>query len=208
VSVLLGPGAGKTRLILASGSVTRADMLRQAGLAFVQIAAAVDEDELKRSMRAEGADAADTAMALAELKAQRVSRREAGALVIGADQMLVADGRWLGKPADRAAAKAQLQALRGTSHRLVSAACVVRDGERLWGRHEHATLLMRGFSDAFLEQYLDAVGDAAQRSVGAYQLERLGAQLFARIDGDYFVILGLPLLALLDFLRGHGIVAA
>ena len=201
-------GATKARLILASGSATRAALLRNAGLAFEQIAAAVDEDELKRSMRAEGADAAATAMALAELKARRVAERAPGALVIGADQMLVADSAWFDKPADRAAAKAQLLALAGKSHRLISAACVVRDGERLWGKHEHATLLMRPFGEAFVERYLDAAGPAALGSVGGYQLEGLGAQLFQRVDGDYFVVLGLPLLALLDFLRGRGIVPA
>lgn len=203
---LLGPASA--RLILASGSATRAALLRNAGLVFEQIEAPVDEGELKRSMRAEGADAAAAAMALAELKARRVSERRPGALVVGADQMLVAAGVWLDKPADRAAAKAQLLALAGTSHRLISAACVLSDGERLWGKHEHATLLMRPFGEAFVERYLDAAGEAALRSVGAYQLEGLGAQLFERVDGDYFVVLGLPLLALLDFLRGRGIVPA
>lgn len=201
-------GPSPARLILASASATRAALLRNAGLDVEQIAAEVDETELKRSMRAEGADAAATAMALAELKARRVSERHPGAFVIGADQMLVADGRWFDKPGDRAAAKAQLLALAGKPHRLISAACVLRDGGRLWGRHEHATLLMRPFGDAFIERYLDAAGDAATRSVGAYQLEGLGVQLFARVDGDYFVVLGLPLLALLDFLRGRGIVPA
>jgi septum formation protein len=208
IPTLLGPGAGAARLILASGSATRAALLRNAGLAFEQVTAAVDEEELKRAMRAEGADAAAAAMALAEMKARRVSERAPGALVIGADQMLVCEGRWFDKPADRAAAKEQLRALSGKSHRLVTAACVLRDGERLWGRHEHATLLMRPLSEAFLEQYLDAAGDKARESVGAYQLEGLGAQLFARVEGDHFVVLGLPLLALLDFLRERGIVPA
>jgi septum formation protein len=183
-------------------------MLRHAGLAFEQVAAAVDEGEVKQSMRADGADAAATAMALAELKAGRVSGRRPGALVIGADQMLVCDGAWLDKPPDRAAAGAQLRALSGRSHRLISAACVFLDGERIWGRHEHATLLMRPLGEAFIERYLDAAGDAALGSVGGYQLEGLGAQLFSRVDGDVFVVLGLPLLALLDFLRGRGIVPA
>jgi septum formation protein len=207
-ATLLGPAAASQRLILASGSATRAAMLRNAGVAFTVVVVPVDEGELKRSMRAEGADAAATAMALAELKARRVSQREPGALVIGADQMLVCENEWLDKPTDRAAAAAQLQALAGKSHRLISAATVYLDGERIWGRYEHATLLMRGLSPGFIVQYLDAMGAAALTSVGGYQLEGLGSQLFARVDGDHFVILGLPLLALLDFLRGRGIVPA
>ena len=201
-------GPATARLILASGSAIRATVLRNAGLVFEQVTARVDEDEVKRALRAEGAEAAETAMALAELKARRVSEREADALVIGADSMVVADGQWFDKPADRAAAKAQLLALAGKSHRLISAACVMLNDERIWGHHEHATLLMRPFDGAFAERYLDAAGEAVMRSVGVYQLEGLGAQLFRRVDGDYFVVLGLPLLPLLDFLRGRGIVPA
>src|SRR5690606_10859737 len=122
----------------------------------------------------------------------------------GADRMLACAGRWFGKPADRAAARAQLLALRGRTHDLVTAAVVLRDGTRLWQHVERASLTMRPVSDAFVESYLAALGDDAMRSVGAYQLEGLGAQLFARVEGDFFTILGLPLLPLLDFLRGHG----
>lgn len=201
-------GSSGAPLVLASASAARAAMLTAAGLAFETQAAAVDEEAVKAAMRAAGAAVPDIAMALAELKARRVSARRPGAFVIGADQMLTLGNAAFDKPADRAAARAQLLALRGAAHRLVSAACVFRDGERLWGTLDHATLTMRRFGDDFLDRYLDAMGPSVTRTVGAYQLEGLGAQLFARIDGDYFTILGLPLLPLLDFLRGHGIVPA
>ena len=122
--------------------------------------------------------------------------------------MLECDGVWFDKPADRAAATANLQALRGKTHALVGAVVVTRDGRRLWQHVERSRLTMRRFDDAFIAAYLDAVGAPALQSVGAYQLEGLGVQLFSHIDGDYFAILGLPLLPLLDCLRRHGIVAA
>ena len=203
---LPGPRAAVTPVILASGSAVRARLLSEAGVAFRRVVAPVDETELKVTLKAEGATAAMAAETLAELKAQRVSRRHPDALVIGADQILECDGEWFDKPADAAAARAALGRLRGRSHVLRSAVAVVRGGDRLWHHNDHATLLMRPFSDAFLDGYLAAVGSAALRSVGAYQLEGLGAQLFQRIDGDYFTILGLPLLPLLDFLRNHGVV--
>jgi septum formation protein len=120
--------------------------------------------------------------------------------------MLECDGRWFDKPADRAAARAQLRALSGRSHSLHSAACVARDGERLWLEVTQAKLAMRELSDGFLDAYLDAAGPAVTHSVGAYQLEGLGVQLFRAIDGDHFTVLGLPLLPLLAFLREHDMV--
>jgi septum formation protein len=201
---LVGAGA----LILASGSPARRDMLRRAGLTFEVSPAAVDEDAAKASLKAEGATAHELADTLAELKATRVSAQLPGAFVIGADQVLVLDGQWFDKPADRAEAKRNLQSLAGKTHQLVSAAVVVRDGQRLWGHADHATLLMRPLTDAFIDLYLDAAGDAVLGSVGCYQLEGLGAQLFQRVDGDYFTILGMPLLPLLDFLRGHDFIPA
>jgi nucleoside triphosphate pyrophosphatase len=203
---LPGPRAAETPLILASGSAVRARLLSEAGVAFGRVVAAIDEDELKTTLKAEGATATMAAETLAELKAQRVSRRHPDALVIGADQILECDGQWFDKPADLTAARASLVKLRGRSHVLRAAVSVVRGGDRLWHHNEHATLLMRNFGDGFLDAYLAAVGDAVLTSVGAYQLEGLGAQLFARIDGDYFTVLGLPLLPLLDFLRNHGVV--
>lgn len=193
------------QLVLASGSRTRAAMLEQAGVSAVLDKPLVDEDEVKAAGRAEGVSADIVAEALAELKAQRITRRHPGALVVGADQMLECEGRWFDKPADRAAARAQLLDLRGKTHRLVSCAVVVRDGERMWHRIDSARLTMRNFSEAFLDDYLTRVGDDVLHSVGAYQLEGLGAQLFQRVEGDFFTILGLPLLPLLGFLRVHGV---
>ena len=193
-------------LILASGSSSRRSLLTSAGVAFTVEVANVDEDEVKLALKAEGATAAQTAETLAELKAQRVSRRHAGALVIGADQMLDCNGVWFDKPEDLDHAAAHLAALGGKDHRLLSAVCVVRDGERLWHHNEISTLTMRPLSADFIQDYLAAVGDEALKSVGAYQLEGRGAQLFAKIKGDYFSILGLPLLPLLGFLRVHRVV--
>ncbi|SMF62621.1 septum formation protein [Azospirillum oryzae] len=192
-------------LVLASGSRTRAAMLERAGFSPVLDKPLVDEDEVKAAGRAEGVSADIVAEALAELKAQRITRRHPGALVVGADQMLECEGRWFDKPADRAAARSQLLDLRGRTHRLVSCAVVVRDGERMWHQIDSARLTMRNFSEAFLDEYLDRVGDDVLHSVGAYQLEGLGAQLFHRVEGDFFTILGLPLLPLLGFLRVHGV---
>ena len=195
-----------TAVILASGSQTRFAVLSAAGLTVIPVPPGVDEDAVKLSLKAEGADAGRTAEALAEIKALRVSHRHAGALVIGADQMLDCQGQWFDKPRDRAQAREQLLTLRGQTHRLVTAAAVLRDGQRLWHHVETAEMTMRPFSEAFLDRYLDRAGETVLSSVGAYQLEGLGAQLFSKIDGDHFTILGLPLLPLLDFLREHGVV--
>jgi septum formation protein len=194
-----------TSIILASGSTTRAAMLRAAGVAIEVVPARVDEDEMKRSLRLQGADPEQAAIALAELKALQVSRQRPGRLVLGADQLLDCEATWFDKPADRAAARAQLLSLRGRSHRLTSAAVLARDGARLWHRAEAARLTMRAFTDGFLDMYLDAAGPVLHGAVGAYQLEGLGAQMFQRIDGDFFVILGLPLLPVLDILREQGV---
>ncbi|ALG70300.1 septum formation protein Maf [Azospirillum thiophilum] len=192
-------------LVLASGSRTRAAMLEQAGLTAILDKPLVDEEEVKEAGRVEGVSADIVAEALAELKAQRITRRHPGALVIGADQMLECEGRWFDKPAGRDAARDQLLALRGRTHRLVSCAVVVRDGERIWHKTDSARLTMRNFSEAFLDAYLERAGEGVLHSVGAYQLEGLGAQLFHRVEGDFFTILGLPLLPLLGFLRVHGV---
>jgi septum formation protein len=195
-------------IVLASASEIRLRLLRAAGLEVSAVAAGVDEAEIKESFRREGYDAGACASALAEAKAKRVSLRQPEKLVVGADQMLVCPAGWLDKPADRAAARAQLSELRGKRHELVTAVCVVKTGAVLWHKVERAFLYMRAFSDDFLDRYLDAAGETALASLGGYQLEGMGAQLFARIEGDYFTILGLPLLPLLDFLRVQGALAS
>lgn len=192
-------------LILASASPARLALLRGAGLVLDAIPAPIDEDAAKESLRAEGADPVTLASALAELKAAAVSTRHPGALVIGGDQVLEIEGRMFDKPANRAAARDQLLALRGRTHRLVSAAVLTRDGARLWHAAQSVRMTMRDFSTDFLDAYLDAAGDAVCGSVGAYRLEGIGAQLFERIEGDYFTVLGLPLLPLLEALRAQGV---
>ena len=199
-------GTAAPEVILASASRARLRLLEAAGISCDWEAASIDESGIKASLRADGAEAAQAAATLAELKALRVSEGRAGALVIGADQVLVCGAEWFDKPGDMADARAQLQALRGRGHELISAVCVVRDGAVIWHHAERARLVMRRFSDDFLDRYLEGLGRSALGSVGAYEIEGLGAQLFSRIDGDYFAVLGLPLLPLLEFLRGHKVI--
>ncbi len=193
-------------LVLASASASRRRVLAAAGLCFEAVAAGVDEDEIKQSLRAEGAQAVQVAETLAELKAARISARRPGALVVGADQMLACEGRWYDKPADAATAVEQLLALAGRTHSLESSVCVLHNGTRLWHHNAVCRVTMRAFDRPFAERYLAAAGPAALESVGGYQLEGLGVQLFSRIEGDFFEILGLALLPLLGFLRERGVV--
>ncbi len=194
-----------TVVVLASSSETRKALLEAAGINAVQTAPRVDETAIKTALQAAAAAAPAAALALAEAKALDVGRRQGQALVIGADQMLDCEGRWFDKPSDRESAYRQLQYLRGRTHRLSTAVVVTVGGAVLWHHLAEATLTMRPFNDATLECYLDQAGSAALSSVGAYQLERLGAQLFSKVAGDHFAILGLPLLPLLEFLRSHGV---
>lgn len=192
-------------LVLASGSATRAALLRSAGLSFETVTAGIDEAAIKQSARAEGLDPTECALLLAELKARRISERLPTALVIGADQLLVCGQHWFDKPADRAAARGQLQALAGRHHTLVTAVVCLRGGVRVWQHVATPHLTMRLLSDPAIEAYLDAVGEAVTQSVGAYQVEGLGIRLFSAIQGEHAAILGLPLLPLLGFLRQHGV---
>jgi len=200
------PAPDAPRVVLASGSAARRDMLTGAGVPLDIDAPGVDETEVKAALGHEGALAAEVAEALAEMKARRIAQRHEKALVIGADQMLECDGTWFDKPVDRASARRTLEALSGRTHRLIVCAVTVKDDARLWHQIDSADLTMRPLGGAFIDAYLDAVGDGALDSVGAYQLESLGAQLFSRVQGDYFTVLGLPLLPLLGFLREHKVV--
>ena len=198
-------------LVLASSSATRRALLERAGIAFEALPAAVDEAALKEACQAEAIPPEDAAIILAEAKAERVARRVPDALVIGCDQLLVCrmeDGtdRWFDKPADMTAARAQLQALRGKTHQLVTATVAWRKGARIWQDITSPRLTMRAFSDAFLDHYLAAEGEALLASVGGYRVEALGIHLFSRIEGEHSAILGLPMVPLLGFLRGHGVV--
>jgi septum formation protein len=199
------PVLSREPVVLASGSATRARLLREAGVEILVDRPAVDVEEVKQAFRADGATPDEAAEALADLKARRISPRHPGRLVLAADQMLECEGEWFDKPADRAAALSQLARLAGRTHRLVCAAVVHLDGQRIWHRIDAARMTMRPLGSSFLSAYLDAAGDGVFGSVGAYHVEGLGAQLFARIDGDHFTIQGLPLLPLLGFLRQRGI---
>ncbi|MEM8952053.1 MAG: nucleoside triphosphate pyrophosphatase [Pseudomonadota bacterium] len=198
---------GGPPLILASASQARAAMFEAAGIDVSLRPAAVDEGDIKASFKAAGGSAGEAAVALAELKANVIaSTVPPDAIVLGADQILTCDGDWFDKPVDRNAAHAQLSKLGGKPHELHTAVVAFRGGARIWHHLATPRLQMRPLSSDFIERYLDAAGDGALASVGCYQIEGAGAHLFTRTDGDYFSILGMPLLPVLTFLRDQGVV--
>lgn len=192
-------------IILASGSRARRQMLHSAGISFTVKTAAVDEDTIRAALHDESGDVtvdpADVAEILAVAKAEAVSRLNPDAFVIGGDQVLALDDQILTKPKDEAAARCQLASFRGKAHALHSAVAIAHQGETLWSTVDTAQMYVRDFSDTFLDDYMLRAGRTVLDSVGAYLMEGLGVQLFERIDGDYFTILGMPLMPLLAELR-------
>lgn len=191
-------------VILASGSASRRALLSGAGVDAENIKPLVDEESAKASFRAEGMSVRDQAMQLAEMKAVKVSSNHAG-LVIGGDQMLSLEGEAFDKPLGMEGARAHLTAMSGKPHTLETAIVVAEGGKPVWRHLARPKLTMRAVSTEFIDEYLSAADDDILNTVGAYQLEGLGSQLFSKIEGDYFSILGLPLLPLLDYLRTRGV---
>lgn len=192
------------QIILASGSDIRATLLRNAGVVFDVVPARVDEEALRDAMLAEDAGARDIADALAEMKAQKISVKHPEALVIGCDQVLNLQGQLLTKPDSPETARTQLMAMRGKRHELLSAAVICENGKAIWRHVGVVRLLMRQFSDAYLDDYIARNWDSIRHSVGAYKLEEEGVRLFSQVQGDYFTVLGLPLLELLSYLTLRG----
>ncbi len=193
-------------IILASGSAIRAQLLENAAVDFAVQTARIDEDTIKRSLLVEDATPRDIADTLAEMKARKVSDRNPGAMVLGCDQVLDFEGTVLSKPTSPDEAFAQLKLMRGKRHMLLSAVVIYQDGEPIWRHVGQVRLRMRASSDAYLRDYVDRNWDSIRHAVGAYKLEEEGVRLFAAIEGDYFNVLGMPLLELLNYLAVKGVI--
>jgi len=192
-------------VILASASAARRKLLEQSCVTFTSQSADVDEDAPKTALLDQGKTPKDIAIALAELKALSVSAKNPTAWVIGADQVADLDGRLMSKPDNLGQARAQLNMLRGKTHRLFSAAVIAHDNKVVWQHIGEVKLTVRDFSDSYLTAYLARIGTGALATVGSYKLEEEGVRLFSRIEGDYFSVLGLPLLEILNFLVETGV---
>ncbi|EYD74157.1 Septum formation protein Maf [Rubellimicrobium mesophilum DSM 19309] len=191
-------------LVLASGSATRAAMLRAAGVPFEVVVARVDEETFTAGLLAEGASARDIADALAEMKAARISPRRPEAFVLGCDQTLSCDGELFSKPATPEEARKQLRSLMGRTHKLHSAAVIYQHEQPVWREVTEAKLTMGRMSDEWVDGYLGRNWESVRHSAGAYRIEEEGVRLFTKVEGDHFTILGLPLLPLLSFLTLRG----
>jgi len=199
---------GRTTLILASASAIRADILRSAGVPFDIIKPDTNEAVIKRAAKDDGAGLEETAMMLAEAKCLNVARQleadKTDAIVIGSDQIMEFEGRGFDKPANMGEARSRLKTLQGATHSLINAIAVARHGSVIWRNIARPKLTMRPMSDTEIDAYLNAASADILYTVGAYQVEKLGARLFERIEGDYFAVLGLTLYPLLDLLRSEG----
>jgi septum formation protein len=193
-------------IILASSSETRLKLLRAAGIPVSAQRARIDEEAIRASLEAEEATPRDIADMLAEMKARKIAEKSTGTVVIGCDQVLDFKGKAWGKPATPAAAREQLQTMRGSQHKLLSAVVVYFEGKPQWRHVGIARLTMRDFSDSWLDGYLSRNWESLRHSAGGYLLEEEGVRLFSAVEGDYFTILGLPLLPLLGYLGDRGFI--
>ena len=192
------------QIVLASGSTIRGQMLSNAGIAFEAIVPRVDEEMIKMALQAEQATPRDIADTLAETKARKIGGKHPDKLVIGCDQVLDIEGQILSKPQTPEEVKEQLKALRGNRHRLLSAVVVYHELKPLWRHVGQVRLYMRDISDSYLNEYVDRNWPSLQSSVGGYKLEEEGVRLFSRIEGDYFTILGLPMIEMINYLTASG----
>ncbi|KNG93702.1 Maf family protein [Pseudaestuariivita atlantica] len=192
-----------SNLVLASGSAIRAEMLRKAGVSFDVDVPRIDEETVRRALQAEEAPPRDVADTLAEMKARKISDRHPGAMVLGSDQVLAMDGYIYSKPDSIEELRDQLTQLRGKRHSLISGAVICEDGEPVWRHVGVVHLSMRMFTDSYMEDYIARNWDSVRHSVGGYKIEEEGVRLFTRIDGDYFTILGMPLLPILSYLTSR-----